>query len=67
MDDGLGLIPRGLRTLTSLGEFGLLSRCIILQGRILELLLDFLDTGLELLTGGLLLDSFLLGLAQGLP
>ena len=34
---------------------------------ILELLLDFFDPGLELLTGGLLLDSFLLGLAQGLP
>ena len=33
---------------------------------ILELLLDFFDPGLELLTGGLLLDSLLLGLAQGL-
>ena len=56
----------------SLGEFGPLNRRIMLQGlaffhRILELLLDFFDPGLELLTGGLLLDSLLLGLAQGLP
>ena len=62
----------GLRAPTSLGEFGPLSRRIMLQGlaffhRILELLLDFFDPGLELLTGGLLLDSLLLGLAQGLP
>ena len=35
--------------------------------RILELLLDFFDPGLELLTRSLLLDGFLLGLAQGLP
>ena len=72
LDDGLGLIPRGLRALTSLGEFSLLSRRTILQGltffhRILELLLDFFNSGLALLTGGLLLDSLLLGLAQGLP
>ena len=33
---------------------------------ILELLLDFFDPGLGLLTGGLLLDNLLLGLAQGL-
>jgi hypothetical protein len=31
----------------------------------LKFLLDFFDPGLELLTGGLLLDSFILGLAQG--
>ena len=35
--------------------------------RILELLLDFFDPSLGILTSGLLLDSFLLGLAQGLP
>ena len=35
--------------------------------RILELLLDFFDLGLELLTGSLLLDNLLHGLAQGLP
>ena len=68
----MGFNPDHFRALTSLGEFGPLSRCIMLQGlaffhRILELLLDFFDPGLELLTGGLLLDSFLLGLAQGLP
>ena len=34
---------------------------------ILELRLDLLDPGLELFPGGLLLDSLLLGLAQGLP
>ena len=58
--------------MTSLGEFGPLNQRIMLQGlaffhRILKLLLDFFDPGLELLTSGLLLDSFLLGLAQGLP
>ena len=72
LEGGLGLIPSGLRALMSLGELGPLSRCIILQGltffhRILELLLNFLHSGLELLTGGLLLDNFFLGLAQGLP
>ena len=71
LDDGLGLIPRGLRALTSIGEFGFPSQRSILQGLtffhcILELLLDFLDMGLELLTGGLLLDNLLLGLALGL-
>ena len=68
----MGLIPCGLRALTSLGEFGPLNRRIMLQGfafldRILELLLDFFDPGLGLLMGGLLLDNLLLGLAQGLP
>ena len=72
LEGGLGLIPCGLRAQTSLGEFGPLNRRIMLQGlalfhRILKLLLDFFDPGLELLTGGLLLDSLLLGLAQGLP
>ena len=72
LEGSLGLIPCGLRALMSLGEFGLPSRRIILQGLtffhyILEIMPDFLDTGLELLTGGLLLDSLLLGLAQGLP
>ena len=72
LEGGLGLIPCGLRALTSLGEFGPLNRHIMLQGltffhRILELLLDFFDPGLELLTSGPLLDNFFLGLAQGLP
>ena len=71
LEGGLGLIPCGLRALTSLCEFGALSRRIMLQGlaffhRILELLLDFFDPGLEILTGGLLLDNLLLSLAQGL-
>ena len=48
----LGFNPGCLHTLTSLGKFGLLSRRIVLQGlalphRILELLLDFIDSGLE--------------------
>ena len=68
----MGLIPCGLRALMSLGELGPSNRRIMLQGLaflqcILELLLDFFDPGLELLTSGLLLDSLLLGLAQGLP
>ena len=72
LEGGLGLIPCGLRALTSLGEFDPLSQRIMLQGltffhRIPELLLDFSDPGLELLMGSLLLDTLLLGLAQGLP
>ena len=72
LEGGLGLIPCGLHALMSLGEFGPSNRRIMLQGFtffhcILELLLDFLDPGLELLTGGLLLDSLLPGLTQGLP
>ena len=52
--------------------FGPLNRRIMLQGlaffhRILELLLDFFDPGLELLMSSLLLDSLLLGLTHGLP
>ena len=71
LEGGLGLIPCGLRALMSIGEFDPLNRRIMLQGfvfldRILELLLDFLDPGLGLLTSSLLLDSLLLGLAQGL-
>ena len=66
LEGGLGLIPCGVRALTSLGEFGPLSRRIMLQGltffhHILELLLDFFDPGLELLMGSLLLDNLLLG------
>ena len=71
LEGALGFNPGRFRALTSLGEFGLLSRNITLQGlvllhRVLELLLDLVDTGLELLTGGLLLDSLPLGFAQGL-
>jgi hypothetical protein len=70
LEGDFGLIPCGLRALTSLGEFDLLSRRIILQGLaffdcILKFLLDFFDPGLELLTGGQLLDSLIFGLAQG--
>ena len=55
----------------SLGKFGPLNRRIMLQGlaffhRILELLLDLLDPGLELFSIGLLLNSLLLGFTQGL-
>ena len=71
LEGGLGLIPCGLRALTSLGELGLLSRRVILQGltffnRILELLLDFLDPGLELFSSGFLLDGLPLGFGQSL-
>ena len=71
LEGGLGLIPCGFRALTSLGEFDPSNQSITLQGltflhHMLVLLLDFFDPGLELLTGGLLLDSLLLGLAQGL-
>ena len=70
LQGALGLIPGCLRTLTSLGEFGLLSRRIALQGlalphRVLELLLDLVDPGLELLPSGLLLDSLPFGFDQG--
>ena len=70
MEGVLGFIPGLFRTLMSLDKLGLLSRRIVLQGlalphRVLELLLDFIDPGLEPLTGGLLLDSLPLGFDQG--
>ena len=66
-----GLISCGLHALASLGKFGLSNLRLGLQGfallhRVLELLLDLIDPGLELLTGGLLLDNLPLGFAQGL-
>ena len=61
----------GLRALASLGKFGLSNRRFALQSltllhRVLELLLDLADPGLELLTGGLLLNSLPLGFGQGI-
>ena len=66
-----GLVPGRLRALTSLGEFGHFSQRVTLQGltllhRVVELLLDLVDPGLELLTSSLLLDGPPLGFAQGL-
>jgi len=71
LEGALGLVPGRLRALMSLGEFGLFNRHVTLQGltllhRVMELLLDLVDPGLELLTGGLLLDSLPLGFIQGL-
>ena len=71
LEGALGLIPGRLCALTSLGEFGLLSRRIVLHGlallhRVLKLLVDLVDTVLDLLTSGLLLDSLPLGFGQGL-
>ena len=71
LEGTMGFNPGRFRALASLGEFGLSSRNIMLQGLaflhgILELLLDLLKPGLVLLTSGLFLGSFLLGLGQGL-
>ena len=71
LEGALGLVPGRLHALASLGEFGLFSRHITFQGltllhRVMELLLDLVDLGLELLTGNLLLDGLLLGFTQGL-
>ena len=71
LEGALGFNPGLFRALAILGEFGLSSRNIALQGlalphRVLELLLDLVDPGLELFTGGLLLVSLPLGFCQGL-
>ena len=71
LESVLGLIPCGLRALASFGKFALSNRRFALQSLtllhcVLELLLDLANPGLELLTGGLLLDSLPLGFGQGL-
>ena len=58
LEGSLGLILCGLHALTSLGEFGLLSRSIALQGlalfhSVLQLLLDLIESGLVLFCGRL--------------
>ena len=72
LEGTLDVNPGLFCTLASLGEFGLSSRNITLQGfalfhRVLEFLLDLVEPGLELFAGGLLLGSFLVSSAMPFP
>ena len=67
----MGFNPGIVRVLMGLGELGLLSRKVALQGLallngVLELLLDLNDPGLVRLAKSLLRGSFLVGFSHSL-